>query len=309
MNLFDDLAEESKNILKKHSTSIAASEMLTKQWLNKSLDNLNQNNISVILLKSEAFSGSLYSVNTPRPGSDIDILVTEENFEKSCHLLSQYMAPLLIDQDRTATHNTLFERVFRPKQGIGPTIEIHKGLTTPLIFNINEIALWQQSIKHPNYDDELVRILSPEHTLLHLAVHAFRDLDFCNHNLIDTHEVISQWQPKPEILISQANIWGAKKVLYCLLQNCKAVLGTNIPNSLLKELRPAPIIDSQNRKILQSITRQDSIEKGTKYRLQQLLSQVTFPDKLSNSLNFQRNYFRVRIKDWQTSKKTYDAHS
>ena len=297
LNLFNDLTEESKDILKKGSTRIAASEMLTKQWLSKILDCLNQNNISVILLKSEAFSGSLYSADAPRPGSDIDILVTEENFEKACRLLSKYMAPLLIDQARIATHNTLFERIFRPKQGTGPTIEIHKGLTNPLIFNINETALWQQSVKHPSYDNERVRILSPEHTLLHLAVHAFRDLDFCSHNLIDAHEVVSQWQPEENTLIYQAKKWGAKHVLYCLLKNCQAVLDTPIPNRLLSELHPCKRIDKLNKKILLSITKQDSIEKNKRFRLQQLLCQFSFPDKISNSLRFQLNYSKTRIKD------------
>ena len=296
-SLCEELSSESKLALEEKNISIIASEMIAKQWLYKTLELFQQNKIQVILLKSAAFAGTLYSTTAPRPGSDIDLLVTDANFENACNLLSEQMVPLLINQNRLATHNTLFERVFRPKQGVGPTIEIHRGLTNPHIFTISEHALWKQSTAHPDYDENWVRILSPEHSLLHLAVHAFRDLDFCTHNLIDAHEIISQWQPKTEILIDQARDWGAKNVLYCLLENCQSVLSTRIDKSLLAALKPHPMTDSLNIKILKSITWQGSIEKSKKFRLQQLLSQFSFPDKLSNSLYFQLKYLNTRIKD------------
>lgn len=140
--------------------------------------------------------------------------MNEDEFGTTCDLLNKTMKPVLQDPSRVATHETLFERVFVPNVGNGPTVEIHRGLTNPCIFSIDNQELWKTSRRHPSYNSELVRILSPENTLLHLAVHAFRDLNFCTHNLLDAHEIWCQWYPDQVKLLEQAARWGAKKVMF-----------------------------------------------------------------------------------------------
>ncbi len=282
--------------LKKYMLLQLGRDMLYRYGLAGIFTLFKEANVPVILLKGAAFAGTLYSVKTPRPGVDLDLLVREADFDKAGILMEQIMEPVLLDDARVATHQTLFERVFIPKKGLGPTVEIHRGLTNPSIFTIAEEPLWQASRKHPIHNSKLVRILSPEDTLLHLAVHAFRDLDFCTHNIIDAHEVWCQWHPDPEKLLQRAGQWGAKKVLYYLLVNCKTIVGSLVNDEFLDKLTPGTIVGKINTTLLS--------QEQAEGRLLQLISQLTFPDYLSCGLKFQIGYARTRFADWLIARKS-----
>ena len=289
--------------LKKQTLLLVCVEMRNQQWIKKNIELFNKEKIPVILLKGAAFSGTIYPSNTPRVGVDIDLLVTGDNFKATCKQLCKSMNPVLLSSERVATHDSLFERVFTPKNDLGPTVEIHRGLTNPSIFNIDEQKLWAASKKHPAYNSKLIRILSPEDTLLHLAVHAFRDLDFCTHNVLDAHEIWCQWKPDPKKLIVNAKHWGARKALYYLLTNSKAIMRTPIPDTLLKSIQPAYLTDRLNIKILQSKTVEKKKDNSWRYRLIQLLGQVTFPDSAIRGIKFQIHYVQTRLIDWIIAQK------
>lgn len=302
--LRDQLHPKVQKLLRDHTLRLITEEMANRQWLIKHLEIFQQANIPVILLKGLAFAGNLYPENAPRLGVDLDLLVTEDNFEPACALLCKTMDPLLLSSKRVATHDTLFERVFSPKKGTRPIVELHRGLTNPSLFNIDQQTLWAASRKHPAYKSESVRILSPEDTLLHLAVHAFRDLNFCTHNLLDAHEVWCQWQPDQEKLLERATRWGARKVLFYLLANCQAIMETPLPGTVLKRLQPANATNWINKKILQSTTLDHAAHASLRYRLIQLASQLTFPDHPVQGVKFQLTYGRTRLNDWFINRKT-----
>ena len=293
---YQRLAPEIQQLLKQHTMATIGQAMVQRKWLQTTLDLLSEKRIPIILLKGVAFAGLLYPAEAPRPGVDIDLLVREKDFEPACSQLEQAMTPLILAQDRLATHRTLFERVFVPEGKGGTVIEIHRGLTNPHLFDIDETRLWDSSRPHPAHHDEQIRILSPEHTLLHLAVHAFRDLDFCTHNLLDVHELVSQYPVDNEFLVGEARRWGARKVLYYLLHNAKAIMDTSIDPSLLAALDPGEAINRRNRRILQAPALNDP-SKSFRYRLTQLAGQMLFPDRLSNALRFQAHYAATRIRD------------
>lgn len=301
--LRDLLHPETLKILRNRTFRLIANELAQRQCLINIINLFEKHDIPIILLKGAAFAGSLYPVNTPRLGVDIDLLVTTKQFDQACTLLSETMSPILLDAKRIATHEALFERVFVPKDKASPVVEIHRDLTNPFIFNIEENFLWQTSTKHPAFGSNLVRILSPEYTLLHLAVHAFRDLNFCNHNLLDAHEVWCQWKPDEKNLEEQASRWGAKKVLYCLLANCRSVMGTTVSEKLLKSLKPARINELLLKRLLVSSRLQNKKNPQFPYRLIQLISQFAFPDNALRGAAFQISYSRTRINDWLKTKK------
>ena len=283
--------------LKKKTIAAITRAMENKRWLLTALDRFKKKGIPVILLKGAAFNETLYPKHAPRLGLDIDLLVTSDSFNAVCSILSETMSTVLLDSRRKATHEGMFERVFTPQGTSGPTVEIHRGLTNPFIFNIIEKNLWNNSIQHPDFNSELVRILSPEDTLLHLSVHGFRDLDFCNHNLLDAHEIWTQWKPDHNKLILNAKEWGAQKVLYYLLEKCNEIMKTTIPEVLVKSIMPKQSIDKINKKILQSQMEQGTRKYSAKHRMLQLLSQLTFPDRMRQGIRYQLNYAHTRIKD------------
>ncbi len=300
----DRLDPEVQKLLKDNTLWLIAAEMHNRHWLSKNLKTFQKEKIPVILLKGAAFAGNLYPENAPRLGVDLDLLVNKDNFEPACSLLRKTMDQVLLSSDRVATHKTLFERIFVPGKDKGPTVEIHRGLTNPSIFNINEQDLWTASRIHPAYNSELIRILSPEDTLLHLAVHAFRDLDFCTHNVLDAHEVWCQWKLDLEKLVERADQWAAKKVLYYLLANCREIMETPVPDVLLNRLKPVAIINGANKKILRSTILVDTDHTSLRYRLIQLISQITFPDNITGGLKFQFGYVRTRMDDWRVARKS-----
>ena len=202
--------------------------------------------------------------------------------------------------NRVATFNTLFERAFLPYDNRGAIIEVHQGLTNPFIFKIREESIWGKSRIHPAYNSELVRMLSPEHSLLHLSVHAFRDLDFCTHNLLDAHEILSQWRPGENSLVETAEEWQAQKVLFYLLSNCSTVMNTPIPDTLLRALKPNKINNKLNSRLLSLKHPLPLIPSRIFYRLYQYLSQLTFPDLIINGVKFQLFYLWIRLLDFFT---------
>ena len=297
------LSVEIQFFLKESTFRLLATDLAHRRWLEMTLEEFKLNDIPIILLKRSAFANNLYSEAAPRLGVDIDILVKEKDFEAVCLILSTSMKPVLLSTKRLATHDTLFERVFNSEDGSKPVVEIHRGLTNPYIFTIEESEIWENSREHPAYNSKLVRILSPEDTLLHLAVHAFRDLDFCTHNLLDAHEIWCQWKPEQVILLSRAKEWGASNVLYYLLFNAKTIMDTPIPQSLLYYLKPGFITNSINKKILRIKKVHQQPEKSPMRRVIQILSQITFPDSFLNAIRFQLDYIRIRINDWKTTKQ------
>ncbi len=300
--ILDELSVQTSDLLRKETVNAVAGEMVNERWLVRVLDLLNKADIPIILLKSAAFSNNLYCAQAPRTGKDLDLLVNQDRFEDVCQGLRTIMRPVIIDKNRPVTHTTLFERVFRPKEGIGPTVEIHKGLTNSGLFDICEKSLWEASTPHPKYNKQAIRVLSPEDTLLHLAVHAFRDLNFCTHNLVDTHEIVSQWKPDFPLLLKRAEQWGARNVLHCLLENCKAVMKTDIPQPYLDEIRPRRARIQLFQFILKSKQLQNTTDKTVGYRLLQLLAQLVFPDRFNQGLQYQFNYTLTRLRDIASSR-------
>ena len=167
--------------------------MAKRQWLQQAITYFSAKNIPVILLKSATFSGTLYPDHSLRPGNDIDLLVKPKDFDSACQLLEENMA---LKAHSTWERNIpvhTYEQSFISKSGIGPAIDLHRDLTTPFLLEIEEQALWESSHIHLDYQNEFARMLCPEETLLHQAIHAYRDFDFCKYNLVDSHEVICQW--------------------------------------------------------------------------------------------------------------------
>lgn len=293
---FARLAPETQAFLKQNSMLLVGQELANQQWLKTTIASFGKNGIPIILLKGAAFANNLYSADAPRLGVDIDFLVWGNDFEKACNLLAETMTEVVMAEDRIATHHTLFERMFVPQGRATPTVEIHRGLTNPFIFSIDESVLWSRSVKHPANNSDMVRTLSPEDTLMHLAVHAFRDMDFCTHNLLDAYELFSQRGVSSEELLRIASDWRARTVLFYLLENAYRLMEAPIEKTLLESLQPAGICRGIHEKLLASPSLQQQ-EKTARYRLTQLASQLTLPDSLTAAMKFQLYYAVTRLKD------------
>jgi len=295
-DLIDKISPKARVFLRHGAMTAVGKSLIHKSWLEKAAYLFYTNNIDVILLKGSAFAETIYPAGFPRVGVDIDILVRDRDFDAACRLLGMTLEPVLLSSQRIATHQNLFERVFSSKSGASLIVELHRGLTNPYIFNIEEARLWSASKAHPKAEYKGLHLLSIEDTLLHLAVHAFRDLDFLSHNLLDAHEFICQNGIDKARLMQRASDWGAKSVLYWLLNNAHHLMETPVADGILDNLEPPAI-----RKILQGslLTAHSDMdgEKKHRHRVLQLVSQLLLPDSLFSGLRFQAHYFYTRFKD------------
>lgn len=293
--LRDQVASETFTYLRNMALQLVARELTFKAWLDGALNQFKQHDLTVMLIKGAAFSESLYTDSAPRLGTDIDLLFKKQDFDTARKLLLETMEPLAVEGSTKTTYSAGFEMQLKPKGSDMPMVEIHRQLKNPYIFNINAEAIWEASREHPKHGSELVRILSAEDTLLHLAVHGFRDLNYWNHGLLDAHEVLSQWNPDPILLLEKAKNWKATHVLYVLLINCKDIMNSPVPDSLLDQLSPGPIKKWAGNKILTSPELLETTSKSGKYRVLQLASQTFLPDSFFRSLKFLMHYFKTTL--------------
>jgi hypothetical protein len=277
-----------------------AGHMFREHWLHRILEQSEAAGIPIILLKGAAFQNYLYSTSEPRLGCDFDLLTKQSDFARMCNVMAETMTAVF-DTKRRYSHETAFQWMFQSGSSNGPIIEIHRAITTPYIFSISEENLWAHSRPHPAYNSDLIRILSPEDNVLHLAVHAFRDLNYCNHNLLDTHEVWRQWKPDVNLLLERSRAWGANGALYFLLLGARRLMDTPVPDSLLERLAPSPI----RRLIIERILASSIIRSGQHfhpaYRLLQTVSQLTVPRNPFRGLLFHLDYAKSRVLDLYAS--------
>ena len=282
--------------LKLHALQSVARGMLQERKLKSLLSELDAAGIAVILLKGAAFQFSLYPASAPRLGGDLDLLVKGSDFSRVCALMARHMTEVF-DIRRSYSHQTAFQWMFESAHHQDPIIEIHRAITSPYLFSISEDGLWASSRPHPAYGSELIRILSPEDNVLHLAVHAFRDLDYCTHNLLDAHEVWTQWKPDPSRLVERSRAFGATAALYYLLLNLERLMKTPVPQPVIDRLKPSKVRRAINERVLGARIIRSGNHYHPAYRLIQAISQLSMPDNPFRGLLFHMDYAKARVVD------------
>ncbi len=269
-----------------------------RTWLTQLESRLVKAELQIVLLKGAAFSGTVYPHDLPRGAADIDFLVKKSDFEKVCRMLAKDATHQAEWSKRKVSFRVDYERGFLFGDTVPFIVEVHRGLTNPIIFSIDELALWEKSRPHPDFASEQVRVLSPEDNILHLAVHGYRHLDVMNHNLMDAHELICGQDPDWQVILHQAGVWKAKGALYLLLKTARQTLHTPVPVDVLSDLQPGKIADSAADTVYRYKKRYGLHHGQTAYRVVQLLGQFCVPDSLSRVMAFQGYYGVLRFLDF-----------
>lgn len=291
-DLLDALRTETKQYFLAQLKQATIKKMALNKQLNEIVALFVANNIAIILLKGTAFCNDLYPAMTCRLSNDVDILVKKADWQRANALLSGLMnyskkvMPGAFEDD--------YEVTFKPKLSVGAEVDLHRGLVHQKLFVINEQDLWQQSQQHAYYANDLVRVLSPEYALLHQAIHAYKDMNFCKYNLVDVHLIITKMQPDFNKLYRLAGAVGAKNVLYMLLHNTAQYIQPNVIHADLKPIQPSGITSKLATKLLRSKHRQPfKNQKTLRYRIHQVIAQFVFLDSLRLALAFQCSYLRT----------------
>jgi hypothetical protein len=200
-------------------------------------------------------------------------------------------------EKRKVSFRVDYERGFLFGDIVPFVVEVHRGLTNPIIFSIDELALWENSRPHPGFASERVRVLSPENNILHLAVHGYRHLDVMNHNLVDAHELICGQDPDWRRILHHAEAWKAKGALYMLLKTARHILHTPVPAEVLIALQPGRVVDSAADAVYRYKKKYGLHYGQAGYRVVQLLGQFCVPDSFPRVMAFQGYYGALRLLD------------
>ena len=296
--IFKALSAESQKILTTITQQGIVTELARKRQLNNIIAVLSAHDIPIILLKGAAFADVLYSQQAPRTSNDLDILIQKKHWHQAVSLIETLMN--YIEKAQPDVFGDSYELSFIPKGKMGSALDLHASLINPLLFKISEEQLWENSEEHPSCNNKLVRMLSPEHALIHQAIHAYKDMNFSKYNLVDSHEIMMAQKPDIRKTIVIAKEWGAIIPLFALLKNCSEVMGSDIENyidsDLLKQIAPNPIIYKVMVKLIKSrFTQPIGNKKPFRYRVNQVLGQFVFSGSVVRPLALQWLYVKSAL--------------
>ena len=295
LKFFNLLTQETQQVLKTEVQQGIIKELAAERQLTLIIDVLSNENIPIILLKGAAFSGTIYSKCAPRTSNDLDILVKKEHWDKVLCAIENVMD--YTEKDQPDVFGDLYEISFKPKNKIGVALDLHSSLVHPYLFDINEAELWHQSKVYPVLNNKNVRMLSPEHALIHQALHGYKDMDFAKYNLVDSNEIINQLQPDGALLIDVANNWGASIPLFVLLINCKIIMNSNVSQEIIDKLRPNIFTIKMVQLLLRSkFTQPVNNKKTIRYRVNQVLSHFIFTGSIKRPLLLQWLFIKSVFK-------------
>lgn len=295
LGIFTQLNKQVQQLLARETQNGVITELAKKQQLSIIVDALSSANIPIILLKGAAFWNVLYSAEAPRTSSDLDVLIKKQDWQQAVFTIKSVMN--YIAKPKPDVFGDLYELSFIPKSKVGAALDLHNALIHPLLFSINEQELWKSSLVHPAYNNEQIRILSPEHALIHQALHAYKDMDFAKYNLLDSHEIIATLKPDMNKVIDIVKKWGATTPLHVLLANCKTLMKSNLEQHLFDRVKPNILTRLSIGKLLRSTsTKPINNNKSIGYRFNQILSQFVFTGSLIRPVRVQWLFLITLIK-------------
>jgi hypothetical protein len=231
--------------------------LVTENLLKQVLSLFIQAGVPVIPLKGAAFQGLLYKNIGLRYMSDVDLLVPTESFLMAIKILGQCGFRICPKDDyENIIWFAELPIVYWPKElsfsgPHGLVIELHQNLINSWFlqaFPLNMDAIWERAIAvsiddplHKKEADSLWRIfLSPYDTLaylcLHLALHglmfpqSYLDVDLWIRDLPSDWD----WNSFIELI----NKWQIRSAVYHVLSYSQTLMGTPIPEGILKRLNP-----------------------------------------------------------------------
>jgi len=208
-----------------------------------------ENGISVITFKGPVLAELAYDDLGLRPMRDWDILIKPKDFPKADELLEKkfnYLKRFQLKHPFTASITPYRNSILYHKINSFPKhIHLYWHLINLLPYNnailekFNMEKVWQDS-RTANLGDMETRILSIEHHLIYLCIHALNHgyrplLLLCDINeLIEKNKDGIDWNN----LIGQASDFGLSKQVYYGLHLTSEILKTDIPLETLIRLRP-----------------------------------------------------------------------
>lgn len=184
----------------------------TLQKIEKLLVNLN---IEIIVLKGNALNGYIYEYSYPRATTDIDILIRLKDKKKLIVELEKKATKY--NKDNQNPYEELYEEtwIWNESQVI---IDLHTNITNFHLFDIDTEYLFQNTITHPQFNENKILILNNCMQIIHLSIHAFTDAYLPHHSLIDIKKIASLHIVDEKELMTEARKLKCSKITQFMYQ-------------------------------------------------------------------------------------------
>ncbi len=201
------------------------------------LNALRQAGVEGIPVKGVVLAETVYGNLALRPMADLDVLVRPSDLPAARAVLrslgySHRVQPLFEE-----LHHSFHDpQYFRQASGGQICLELHWALWAAHFFDLKVEALWKRAVP-AQVQGTKVRILSPEDSLLHLAIHRSRAplrlrviCDFAQ--FLRRHSATLDW----DAVVYRARAAGACTSMYFCLALARDLLGAPLPDGILSRL-------------------------------------------------------------------------
>ncbi len=206
------------------------------------LSAFTQAGIAGIPVKGIVLAETLYGGLGLRSLGDLDVLVHPTDLPVARAALAQLGFVQEADPGFDSEHHPFHDPpYYRPATGGSVCLELHWGLWASRFFRAGTETLWQRATT-AQIHGVVLPILSPEDTLLHLAIHRSRSalrLRFvCDiAALLEKHSATLDWN----YVLEQAHTAGARTALSLALTLATELLDAPLPATILPHLQINPL--------------------------------------------------------------------
>ena len=238
--LTPSVPEEIRDVLRESTLFSLQSNVRKFQDLEGILKALNKAGIPSIPIKGAHLAALVYDDPSMRAMVDIDLLIKLDDLGDAAEIMQRqgYTPIREYDAQKDAAKHYHLPAFTKPHS---TPVELHWTITYPTSrLKIDPSGLWDGA-QPGTIADQPVLVLSPEDALLVLSLHLCReDFRLGLKPLIDISQVLHRYPDNIgwERLIQQVDLWGIHKCLYLTFYLLQELLGVDVPEKVLAELRP-----------------------------------------------------------------------
>lgn len=227
---------------RRYRRQVLAVNLVRHAELKAILGTMRAAGIPAVPLKGTYLAERYYGGLDGRLSGDIDILVPAELLAGARAVLHGLGFRLAPETSPARNFHPFHDPAFvRRGAGGWSVVELHWALTDPKFVTVDYDRLWAGIAGRLGSDPDWPATLPPEEELLFLAVHLPKHDTGVLRLLTDLDRVVRRYMGGLdwEGLIFLARSWQAGPMLYFGLERARVLLGTPVPETFLKTLRPA----------------------------------------------------------------------
>lgn len=237
----------------------AMSNSLHMERLARVADILIEHNFPYVLLKGAALNYVVYDDRHVRPMSDVDLWLRRNDIPVATQALVDAGLKLAVKEERPFELQVMSDGELAFRTEDGGLIEVHwspyAGWWLQRTANIDNAGMWQRVEPlalpepvagerigaHSDKTKDLAFCLSPEDTVLHLAVHAAVNHQFGMwgiRSIVDVSMVMNRRELDWQGLVARAYRWRLATVLWSVLRLEQLLIGSQNLEPVLSALQP-----------------------------------------------------------------------